>query len=203
MQRRTFEIYFHHHGRGSCSRTFFSQSTLFPSRPDFETPPAAGDLDEIIALEAKSDSESFTFWLAKVVGVIFTHFEATTRKDDTGFRLVQGCCYINVRLLDRFPPSSPNSFRLDRDEEARYVDAEAVVARRVQIKPTGRRTRGSAWQKANPSHLMILETDEVTRVENAARESLVALSSTVTSSSSSSKKRSSKKPRKASRKRKN
>ena len=83
--------------------------------------------------------------------------------------------YITVKCLDRFPPSSSTMFKLQEDEWE--IDAEAVVARQVQLLPAlARRTRSSG----SSTSLLQLSVEETSRLELAAEESFVALELEVT-----------------------
>jgi hypothetical protein len=132
---------------------------------------------ERIALEAADDDEGFSFWLAMTtqLGGAFTYRGASKTVDGVRFR--DGGQYITVRLLERFPPDCPTTFKLEADEWT--IDAEAVIARNVILQGQGMRlrTRGkSVTETSNQvGALFVLGQDEQRRLELASEESFQAL----------------------------
>jgi hypothetical protein len=84
---------------------------------------------------------------------------------------------MTVRIIDRCPVDRPTTFRIHEDEHDWEVDAEAVIARSVQLRPghQGVRTRGSSAQPAGALRgLVVLGQEELQRCQSAAEESFQA-----------------------------
>lgn len=126
-------------------------------------------LGERVALEACDDSEGFSFWLAQTCapGNSWQYHGPTMTEKGVKFR--QAGWYITVKLLDRFPPSNPSTFKLVT--EFWTVDAEGIIARQVQLESGAhRRTRSGA----SPTVYTLSKT-EAERLEAAAEESFQRL----------------------------
>ena len=83
---------------------------------------------EYVALESKDDKEGFPFWLAQVTRPAWQHTGARAVTEH-GVKLKKAGWYIEVQFLERFPATSETIFR-------EVIDAEAVVARQVQLSST-------------------------------------------------------------------
>jgi hypothetical protein len=70
------------------------------------------------------------------LGGAFT-YRGASKTVDVRFR--DGGQYITVRLLERFPPDCPITFKLEADEWT--IDAGAVIARNVILQGQGMRPR--------------------------------------------------------------
>jgi hypothetical protein len=131
---------------------------------------------EIVALEAKDDAYGHRFWLAEVTDTLWTYCGSTKiDRQAVDGRVVRTCKkisggqYITVRIVERCPADSSTNFKQEEDEQDWEVDAEAVIARRVQL-TAERATRGNPLAGAFCRNHR-LGKEEATRIESAAEES--------------------------------
>jgi hypothetical protein len=147
---------------------------------------AACKSGEIVALEAKDDEYGFTFWLAQVTDTIWQYYG--TAKVDRRLavdgqtvrrcRKVKDGHYMTVRIIDRCPVDRPTTFRIHENEQDWEVDAEAVVAREVQLlaghRGARRSTRSASSSTKSNQQLsgeVVLGREELLRCQSAAEES--------------------------------
>ena len=116
---------------------------------------------EVIALESADDAEGFSFWLALAEGPAFTH--TGPKKTENGRSLVPGGYYITVCYYERFPPSSPSTFKLS---DTKWTEnAEGVISRQVSFSRSQvRRSARAGPSDRNPPKVIILSKDEQTRL---------------------------------------
>jgi len=129
---------------------------------------------EVVALESKDDNEGFGFWLAEVVEPAVPH--SYRNETVNGVRLVKGCYYATVKIIDRYPATSSTAFRLAPSQEPWKVNAEGVVLRNVQLQEVAsagvRKTRSAEGPKSHRARLFELSEDELQRCTEAAEEKL-------------------------------
>ena len=92
---------------------------------------------EVLALESADDDEGFSFWLVRVEEVAFVY--SGQKRTEDGVVFVSGGYYIKVRYYERFPPSSPSTFKLSASVITE--NAEGVIARQVPSIRAVRRSR--------------------------------------------------------------
>ncbi len=71
---------------------------------------SAAQPGECIAMESADDEEGFRWWLAKAEGPAVQY--TGRKKTENGVTFVDGGYYISLRYCERFPPSSPDTFKL-------------------------------------------------------------------------------------------
>ena len=104
---------------------------------------------EVISLESADDPEEFTFWLARAEGPAEKYHGP--QKFENGRKYVPNAWYISVRYYERFPATSPTTFKLSN--EVYMENAEGVTARKVKVvvpQPVRRSARGAGARTAPP-----------------------------------------------------
>ena len=114
---------------------------------------------ELIAMESAEDPNGFSFWLARAEGPAFQH--AGPRATVAGRTLIPGGWYINVCYFDRFPPTSPSTFKLNT--ESYTENTEGVIARNVAVVESSRRRSRRLNARAT---LISLSREEIQRLED-------------------------------------
>lgn len=121
-------------------------------------------VNSFIALESKDDADGFNFWLAKTDTIAFKWDGKNETRE--GVKLKKGGLYITVTIYDRFPSSSPTTFKAVGDPW--IIDAESVIANRVQVHstvPRTRRTRSVNSSGAQVAGIMMMDMEEVNRLD--------------------------------------
>ena len=130
---------------------------------------------EVVALESKDDNEGFGFWLAEVVEEAKYYHGATNKMVD-GVLFEKGCWYINVKIIDRFPATSPTTFKLEPSQKAWKVNAEGVMLSNVRLEEVvsvnSRKTRSAKDAKSSGVRLFELSEVELQRCTEASEEKL-------------------------------
>ena len=95
------------------------------------------------------------WWLAKAEGPAVQY--TGRKKTENGVTFVDGgySNYISLRYYERFPPSSPDSFKLSAKVWTENSNAEGLISRQVAVSDASvrRSARGNASSLASPSVL--------------------------------------------------
>jgi hypothetical protein len=122
---------------------------------------------EVIAMESADDAEGFLWWLARAEGPAECY--RGSKKTVDGVTFVDGGYYISLRYYERFPPNSPDIFKLSA--HIYKENAEGVISRSVTVTEVA--VRRSV--RANPSSLSVppmtvkIEEVEKTRLDEIPR----------------------------------
>ena len=122
---------------------------------------------EVIAMESADDAEGFLWWLARAEGPAECY--RGSKKTVDGVTFVDGGYYISLRYYERFPPNSPDIFKLSA--HIYKENAEGVISRSVTVTEVA----VQRCARANPSSLsvppMTVEIEEVekTRLDEIPR----------------------------------
>ena len=120
---------------------------------------------ECIAMESADDEEGFRWWLAKAEGPAVQY--TGRKKTENGVTFVDGGYYISLRYYERFPPSSPDTFKLSA--KVWTENAEGLISRQVAVSDASvrRSVRGNASSLATPLPLIVTMDDaERTRLDD-------------------------------------
>jgi len=119
---------------------------------------------ECIAMESADDEEGFRWWLAKAEGPAVQY--TGRKKTENGVTFVDGGYYISLRYYERFPPSSPDTFKLSA--KVWTENAEGLISRQVAVSDASVRrfARGNAFSLASLLPLIVTMDDaERTRLD--------------------------------------
>jgi hypothetical protein len=96
---------------------------------------------ECIAMES-ADEEGFRWWLAKAESPAVQY--TGRKKTENGVTFVDGGYYISLRYYKRFPPCSPDTFKLSA--KVWTENAEGLISRQVAVSDASvrRSARGNA-----------------------------------------------------------
>ena len=120
---------------------------------------------ECIAMESADDEEGFRWWLAKAEGPAVQY--TGRKKTENGVTFVDGGYYISLRYYERFPPSSPDTFKLSA--KVWTENAEGLISRQVAVSDASfrRSARGNASSLPSPLPLIVTMDDaERTRLDD-------------------------------------
>jgi hypothetical protein len=114
----------------------------------------------LIAMESAEDSNGFSFWLGRAEGPAFQH--AGPSATVAGWTLIPGgYTYINVCYFDRFPLTSPYTFKLNT--ESYTENAEGVIARNDAVAESSRRRSRRVTARAT---LISLSREEIQQLKD-------------------------------------